>query len=93
MSSPKNKECQNKDSQDIERCLTGLDAVLNGLGMTNPDDRGRLRPLLQPLNFAVDDYLHRPGEVARHFYFISSGLVRFFYLTEEFFLLVATAKI
>jgi len=38
---------------------------------------------LSARTFAKNDYLVRAGDVANNFYFISKGLVRFFYCTED----------
>jgi len=48
--------------------------------------RGEWEYIVQHLSersFKEDDYIVRAGDVAKNFYFITKGLVRFFYSTED----------
>lgn len=66
-----------------ESCFAQLDQVLDAAGMSDPADRGQVRAICKPVSFAQGASLHRAGEVADSVYFIHSGLVRFYYLTED----------
>ena len=68
---------------DDSTCFSQLDAVLAGFGMTEPSVRAQARAICVPQSFAREAMLHRAGEIAKSVFFICSGLVRFYYITED----------
>lgn len=60
-----------------------LDVVLAGFGMLEAGDREKARDLCWPQHFPKGAYLHRSGEIADKVFFIVTGLVRFFYTTQD----------
>lgn len=71
------------NTEDHPGCIGQLDEVLVGFGMTELSDREKAVAICTPRLFAKDEMLHRAGEIARRVFFICSGLVRFYYITED----------
>jgi CRP-like cAMP-binding protein len=57
--------------------------MLASFGMTDQSERNKVRDFCAPRIFAKEEVLHRAGEIAESVFFICSGLVRFFYITED----------
>ena len=60
-----------------------LSDSLSGFGFTDESERDKVKDFCAPRSYAKGDMLHRSGESADSVFFICSGLVRFFYITEE----------
>ncbi|MET0067072.1 MAG: Crp/Fnr family transcriptional regulator [Candidatus Thiodiazotropha sp.] len=73
---------RDSDTADLT-CLHSLEAVLNGLGLTDPLERAKIRPLCVPRHFDKGETLLSAGQLAEHSFFLCSGLVRFYYVTED----------
>ena len=71
------------DKSNDNACFRQLDEVLTRFGMTDASERDKVKVICTPRVFAKDALLHRAGELADHVFFICSGLVRFFYITED----------
>ncbi len=71
------------DKLTISPCFSQLDNTLQRYGINEPDDRAQIRQYCQLQQFTKQQMLHQSGEFADQVFFICSGLVRFFYLTED----------
>lgn len=66
-------------SEDIERFRQFIESRMH----VPQDEWDYLLPRLARREFEKNEYLVRAGDVAENFFFITSGLVRFFYSTEN----------
>lgn len=67
---------------DID-CFLHLDTTLEAFGLGDMTERRMIQAYCTARSFARDAMLHRAGDIASHVFFISSGLVRFYYITED----------
>lgn len=74
-------EDQPQQSHPGDRQL--LDQVLAGFGIKDKNSRAQVLPLCTPRIFNQGAMLHRAGDRAQSVYFICSGLVRFYYISED----------
>ncbi|MET0051737.1 MAG: Crp/Fnr family transcriptional regulator [Candidatus Thiodiazotropha sp.] len=68
---------------DKLNCFDKLEAVLDAYGLSQAEEREKVRPLCVERTYAKGENLLDAGEVADGVFFLCSGLVRFFYLTQD----------
>lgn len=72
-----------REKDDASYCFNHLDAALRTFGISDASEREKIKEFCTPRFFAKDQMLHRSGEVAKNVFFICSGLVRFYYISED----------
>ena len=73
----------NHRKTDDSPCFRQLNEVLAHFGMTEESERDKVKSFCSRQSFAKDAMLYRCGEIADSVFFICSGLVRFYYITED----------
>ena len=68
-----------KNQKGLEKFKSVIDKIV----LVPEDEWGHFVQYLSACTFEKNDYLVRAGDVVNNFYFISKGLVRFFYCTED----------
>jgi len=68
-----------KDQKGLEKFKRIVDQIVS----VPEDEWNHFVQYLSTRTFEKNDYLVRAGDVVNNFYFISKGLVRFFYCTED----------
>lgn len=72
-----------RDNEESILCFNRLDETLKKYGMFDVSEREKVRKFCTPAYFPKDKALHRSGDIANSVFFICSGLVRFYYISEE----------
>ena len=71
------------ESTDEHTCFSQLNTLLLHFGMNSESERDKVKPYCSYREFQKDEYLHQSGDIGEKVFFICSGLVRFFYITED----------
>ncbi len=64
-------------------CVQQFRRTLAALGLHDDAEFEPVTQFCSVMRFAAGEHLHRAGDLAERVYFICSGLVRFYYLTED----------
>ena len=72
-----------REGMQNQKGLENFKRIVDQIASVPESEWGLFVQHLSARTFAKNDYLVRVGDVANNFYFISKGLVRFFYCTED----------
>jgi CRP-like cAMP-binding protein len=67
----------------MRSCLDGIRQTLSALGVDDEAEVARINDYCSLAVFDTGEHLHRAGTLANQVFFICSGLVRFYYVTED----------
>ncbi len=68
---------------DTACCFNHLDETLRVCGISEASERAKVKEFCTSCFFEKEEILHRPGEIAKNVFFICSGVVRFYYISED----------
>ena len=73
----------NTNSHRIEEQFALLYKIFNDISYISKDTWKNVKPYFQSLSLNTSEYLFKSGEVVEDFFFLTSGLARYYYLTEN----------
>jgi len=73
---------KNKDIK-LEKQLSLLYPIFNEIAPIHPETWENIKPYFSSLTLSTSEYLFKGDEVVKDFYFLTSGLARYYYLRED----------
>jgi|LGOV01.1.fsa_nt_gb CRP-like cAMP-binding protein len=71
------------NSERLEKQLALLYEIFNDISYISQDTWENIKPYFKTLSLDTSEYLFKGGEVVEDFFFLTSGLARYYYLRED----------